>query len=68
MYVGDYIMENLYETEREYLMDIQLSVTECDLCGADLNPMESTPVNVEGIKKFYYPNTKNYIFICRGCK
>ena len=59
-------METLYETEREYWMDIQLSVTECDLCGADLNPMESTPVNVEGIKG--YPNTKNYIFICRGCK
>ena len=58
-------MENLYETEREMFMDVQLGVTECDMCGKDLDPMESIPVKV-GFTG--YPNGADYIFICRGCK
>ena len=68
MYVGDYIMENLYETEREMYMDIQLSVTECDMCGEELDPMESIPVKVgfTGYVRSVWPNGADYIFICRS--
>ena len=58
-------MENLYETERVMFMDVQLGVTECDMCGEDMDPMESTPVKV-GFTG--YPNGADYIFICRGCR
>jgi hypothetical protein len=57
-------MENLYETEREMYMDIQLSVTECDICGEELDPMKSIPVKMAKLSKY----GADYIFICRGCK
>jgi len=57
-------MENLYETEREMYMDVQLGVTECDMCGEELDPMKSIPVKV-GFTG--YPNGADYIFVCSSC-
>ena len=58
-------MENLYEKEIDYWIDIQLSTTECDKCGVDLDPMKSYPIKVENKG---YPISNGYIFVCASCK
>ena len=57
-------MENLYEKEKDYWLDVQLETTECDECGNNMNPMESIPVrkDFEG-----YPISKGFIFRCASC-
>ncbi len=73
-------MENLYETEREMYMDIQLSTTKCDKCGTDMDVMKSIPIKVPvkngGTMKTYkgYPisyglnwSEDGYIFVCSSC-
>ena len=57
--------ELLYDTAREYWMDIQLNTTECDKCGVDLDPMKSYPIKV---KNEGYPNPMGFIFVCASCK
>ena len=57
--------ELLYDTEREYWMDVQLNTTECDKCGADLSPMNSYPIKV---KNEGYPISNGFIFVCAPCK
>jgi hypothetical protein len=66
-------MENLYEKEKDYWLDVQLETTECDKCGVDVDPMNSYPIKVENKiffqSNFYgYPNPIGYIFVCASCK
>ncbi len=65
-------MENLYDTNREYWMDIQLSTTECDLCGTNMDVMKSIPFKVKN-KEYPISNGLNwsedgYIFVCSSCQ
>ena len=54
----------LYEKEKDYWLDIQLSTTECDKCGVDVNPMNTYPIKV---KNNGYPISNGYIFVCASC-
>lgn len=58
-------MENLYDTEKEYWLDVQLNTTECDKCGIDMDVMNSYPVKFENKG---YPISNGYIFVCASCK
>ncbi len=51
--------ENLYDTNREYWMDIQLNTGECFDCNQSMNPMQSVPIKNE--------EDNTYKFICRNC-
>jgi len=57
--------ELLYTKEKDYWLDVQLSTTECDKCGVDLDPMKSIPVKVANDG---YPEPMGFIFVCFQCK
>ena len=56
--------ELLYTKSKDYWLDIQLNITECENCGSDLDPMKSYPV-----KNYTKPKTpRAYIFVCSSCQ
>ena len=59
--------ENLYDTNREYWMDIQLSTTKCHDCQNSMNPMESIPVKTSDRYTGFIGKGDEYIFICPDC-
>ena len=58
-------MENLYEKEKDYWLDVQLDVDECEKCEVVVNPLNSYPIKVQ-MKG--YPISEGYIFVCASCK
>ncbi len=58
-------MENLYEKEKDYWLDVQLNTTECDKCGIDIDVMNSYPIRFESE---VFNNFNGYIFVCASCK
>jgi hypothetical protein len=59
--------ENLYDTSREYWMDVQLNTTKCHDCQDSMNPMESIPVKTSDRYTGFIDNKNQYIFICKDC-
>jgi hypothetical protein len=59
--------ENLYDTSREYWMDVQLETTRCHDCQDFMNPMKSIPVKSSDRYTGFIDNKNQYIFICKDC-
>ena len=56
--------ELLYTKSKDYWLDIQLNITECEKCKKELDPMKSYPV-----KNYTKPKTlRAYIFVCSKCQ